>query len=95
MNVIEEICKAVLGNEIGEMTANEFATHLQKLRDKTRKPKYEIIVEGVDYLWDLFEYENEPDQGDEDGWMWFDGARALYHFIRERCGYQSSGETAK
>lgn len=53
------------------------------------KPKYEIIVEGVDYLWELYEMEEKPTGGLEnaDEWEFFAGAEHFYGFIRERCGY--------
>ena len=59
------------------------------------KPKYEIIVEGVDYLWSLFELEETPREGAvSEEWEFFAGAEHFYRFIRERCGYQSSEGTA-
>jgi len=56
------------------------------------KPNYQVIVEGVDYLWKLYEMEKEPDPDDDWDCMRFDGANEFYHFIRERCGYQTLEE---
>jgi len=37
INLCEEICKAVLGDEIGEMTALQLADYLKDIRDKAEK----------------------------------------------------------
>ena len=48
MNVIEEISKAVLGDEVGEMTPLEYADYLKELLDKSEK--YDKIQECVPFV---------------------------------------------
>lgn len=48
MNIMEEISKAVLGDEVGEMTPLEYANYLKELLEKSEK--YDEIQECVPFV---------------------------------------------